>query len=147
MRNFVALIHKDAESDFGVSFPDLPGVVTAGVSLDDARKMAADALALHLEGMAEEGQPVPEPSSLDAIMADAVNREAVAIVIPAPAASPARVVRVNITLAEDLLREIDRHAEMHGFTRSGFLASAAKRVFADGASSVPVRSASDRSPR
>lgn len=37
MRNYIGLIHKDAESDYGVSFPDFSGVVTAGADLDDAR--------------------------------------------------------------------------------------------------------------
>lgn len=36
--------------------------------------------------------------------------------------------RVSITLPEDALRQIDQFAESHGFTRSGFLASAAKKV-------------------
>ncbi|TIV05731.1 MAG: CopG family transcriptional regulator, partial [Mesorhizobium sp.] len=37
MRHYIGLIHKDADSDFGVSFPDFPGVITAGTSLDEAR--------------------------------------------------------------------------------------------------------------
>jgi predicted RNase H-like HicB family nuclease len=44
MCQFIALIHKDADSDYGVSFPDLPGCVTAGATLDEARDMAAEAL-------------------------------------------------------------------------------------------------------
>ena len=68
MRQYIALIHKDADSDFGVSFPDLPGCVTAGETLDEARDMAAEALALHLEGLAQDGEPLPEPSSLEAAM-------------------------------------------------------------------------------
>ncbi len=51
MRQYIALIHKDADSDYGVSLPDLPGVITAGSTLDEARDMAAEALALHLEGL------------------------------------------------------------------------------------------------
>ena len=70
MRQYIALIHKDAGSDYGVSFPDLPGCVTAGVDLDDARRMAEEALALHLAGMAEDAEPIPEPSSLEAVMAE-----------------------------------------------------------------------------
>jgi predicted RNase H-like HicB family nuclease len=69
MRQYIALIHKDADSDFGVSFPDLPGCATAGTTLDEARDMAAEALALHLEGLAEDGAAIPEPSSLEAVMA------------------------------------------------------------------------------
>ena len=63
MRPYIALIHKDAKSDYGVSFPDLPGCVTAGATLEEARAMASEALALHLEGMAEDGDAIPEPLS------------------------------------------------------------------------------------
>lgn len=62
MRNYIGLIHKDAESDYGVSFPDFSGVVTAGADLDDARAMAEEALALHIEGLVEDGEAIPEPS-------------------------------------------------------------------------------------
>jgi predicted RNase H-like HicB family nuclease len=37
MRYYIGLIHKEADSDYGVSFPDFPGVATAGKSLDDAQ--------------------------------------------------------------------------------------------------------------
>lgn len=126
MAQYIALIHRDAESDYGVSFPDLPGCVSAGASLDEARAMAEEALALHLEGMAEDGEAAPEPSSLDAVMADRENRDGVAILVNADLKT--RSVRVNITLPEDTLQAIDRYAEDHGFTRSGFLAAAAKRA-------------------
>ena len=63
MRYYIALLHKDPKSDYGVSFPDLPGCITAGRTLDEARAMAVDALALHLQGMIEDGDAIPEPSS------------------------------------------------------------------------------------
>lgn len=131
MHNFIGLIHKEPDSDFGVSFPDFPGVATAGADLDDARRMAEEALAFHVEGMIEDGDAIPEPSSLEAIMSDPENKEAVAVLIPLR--SPAKkAVRVNITLAEDLLRAIDTHAEAHGLTRSGFLAQAAEHLMKNG---------------
>ncbi|SFN95635.1 Predicted nuclease of the RNAse H fold, HicB family [Bradyrhizobium sp. Rc3b] len=129
MRYYIALIHKHADSDYGVSFPDLPGVITAGTDLDDARAMAAEALALHLQGLVEDGEAVPEPSSLEEIMGNAENRGAVAVLIPAPA-EEVKSVRVNVTLPADVLNEIDQYAEQHGFTRSGFLAQAAKKAIA-----------------
>jgi len=86
MRHYIALIHKDANSDYGVSFPDLPGVISAGRTLDEARAMAAEALALHLEGLAEDGEAVPEPSTLEEIMAVAENKDGVAVLVDAPAA-------------------------------------------------------------
>jgi predicted RNase H-like HicB family nuclease len=129
MRQFIALIHKDADSDYGVSFPDLPGCVTAGATLDEARDMAAEALALHLEGMAEDGEAAPEPSSLEEVMANPVNRDGVAVLVAAPAPA-VKSVRINVTLPADVLEQIDRHAESEGFTRSGFLAHAAKKALA-----------------
>ena len=126
MRNYIGLIHKDAGSDYGVSFPDFPGVVTAGTDLDDARAMAQEALALHVDGLIEDGEAVPEPSTLEAIMSDPENKDAVAVLIPLKTQSR-KVVRLNITLPEDMLVEIDAYAQAHGLTRSGFLASAAKR--------------------
>lgn len=129
MRYYIALIHKDADSDYGVSFPDLPGLITAGSDLDEARAMAEEALALHLEGMAEDGEAVPEPSNLEKIMADAANRDGVAVLVPAPQQT-VRSVRVNVTIPEDVLAEIDRYAEGRGFTRSGFLVRAARDAIA-----------------
>jgi predicted RNase H-like HicB family nuclease len=129
MRHYIALIHKDADSDYGVSFPDLPGVVSAGSNLDEARKMATEALAFHLEGMAQDGEAVPEPSSLEEVMATAANKDGVAVLIEAPAAE-VKSVRINITMPADVLDQIDKYAEREGFTRSGFLAQAAKKAMA-----------------
>ena len=131
MAHYIALIHKEADSDFSVSFPDFPGCVSAGSTLEEARQMSVEALALHIEGLVEDGQPVPEPSGLDAVMHDPDNRAGVAILVPADV--KVRSVRVNVTLPEDALREIDRYAESHGLTRSGFLVTAARRVMADAA--------------
>lgn len=130
MLHYIGLIHKDADSDFGVSFPDLPGVVTAGTTLDEARDMAEEALALHLEGMAEDGEAIPEPSSLEAIMSDPENRSGVAILVSVKS-DPPKIVRVNVTLPGDILEQIDKYAETHGYTRSGLLTQAAKKMIAE----------------
>ena len=81
MRPYIALIYKDTDSDFGVSFPDLPGCYSAGSSIQEAREMAAEALTLHLEGLVEDGASVPEPSSLEAIERNRENGGAVAVLI------------------------------------------------------------------
>jgi predicted RNase H-like HicB family nuclease len=125
MASYIALIHKDPTSDFGVSFPDFPGCITAGSTLDEARSMAQEALGFHIEGMLEDGDALPEPSSLEAIMAEAENRDAVAFLVDLPE-RPVPTVRVNITVSAVDLDAIDIYAEAHGFTRSGFLVQAAK---------------------
>ncbi|TCU66137.1 putative RNase H-like HicB family nuclease [Bradyrhizobium sp. R2.2-H] len=132
MRHYIGLIHEDADSDFGVSFSDLPGVVTAGTTLGEARDMAEESLALHLRGMAEDGDATPEPSSLEEIMSDPQNRSGVAILISVKDEQP-KAVRVNVTLPGDVLEQIDKYAEAHGYTRSGLLAQAAKKLSTDAA--------------
>lgn len=138
MRNYIGLIRKDADSDYGVSFPDFPGVVTAGKDLDDARAMAQEALAFHVDGLLEDGEAIPEPSSLEVVMADPEHKDGVAVLIPLKTEAK-KAVRLNITLPEDLLLQIDAHAEAQGLTRSGFLASAAKRQLEEQGSSGTVR--------
>jgi predicted RNase H-like HicB family nuclease len=127
MSQYIGLIHKETKSDYGVSFPDFPGVVTAGKDLDEARAMAEEALALHIEGLLEDGEAIAEPSTLEAVMADPDNKEGVAILVAVKTKAP-KCVRVNVTLPEDVLAQIDKYAEAHGLSRSGFLTQAAKRV-------------------
>ena len=127
MSQYIGLIHKEARSDYGVSFPDFPGVVTAGKDLDDARAMAEEALTLHVDGLIEDGEALPEPSSLEAVMSDPENKDGVAILVAVKSAA-SKSVRVNVTLPEDVLAQIDKYAEAHGLSRSGFLAKAAKQV-------------------
>jgi predicted RNase H-like HicB family nuclease len=124
MTNYIGLIHKDAETDYGVSFPDFPGVATAGSTLDEARQMAEEALAFHVEGMIEDGESIPEPASLESVMNDTANRDGVAILVALKLQS-AKAVRINITLPEDVLERIDSFAADQGLSRSGFLARAA----------------------
>lgn len=131
MREYIALVHKDAGSDYGISFPDFPGAVTAAPTLEEARAAAEEALALHVQGMIEDGEALPERSSLDAIMADAVNRDGLGILVPLKI-EPPKAVRINVTMPVDVLAAIDAHAEKEGFTRSGFLVRAAREAMATG---------------
>ena len=126
MTSYIGLIRKDADSDFGVDFPDFPGCVSAGATLDEARRMAQEALEFHVGGMIEDGEKLPAPSPLEAIMADPENSAAVAFLVTLQ--EPAdRAVRVNITLPERLLRRIDERAK----NRSAFLARAAEKALAE----------------
>jgi predicted RNase H-like HicB family nuclease len=121
MPAYIALLRKEPTSDFGVDFPDFPGCVTAGKTLEEGRHMAAEALELHVRGMREDGDPIPFPSTLDAIMDDHANRDAVAFLVDV-AARPAPSVRINIMLPHDLVAAIDRVTT----NRSRFLAEAAR---------------------
>ncbi|MEI9406874.1 type II toxin-antitoxin system HicB family antitoxin [Mesorhizobium sp. Cs1330R2N1] len=82
MRKYVGLIHKEYASDYGVSFPDFPGVVTAGATFEEARRLAEEALALHVEGIVEDGEAVPKPIPIEQIMACPGHRGLAAIIVP-----------------------------------------------------------------
>lgn len=129
MATYIGLLHKDSDSDFGVSFPDFPGCVTAGNTLEEARQLAAEALELHIEGMIADGEAVPTPSTLDEVMALPEAADAVVLVVGVRAKAP-KVVRVNVTFSEDVLDEIDRFVKRQGTSRSAFLASAAAEKIA-----------------
>ena len=90
------------------------------------------ALALHIEGLVEDGEAIPEPSALEEIMSDPDNRSGVAILVSMKNDQP-KVVRVNVTLPGDVLEQIDKYAEAHGYTRSGLLTQAAKKLMAEAA--------------
>ena len=126
MRHFIAVVHKDAESCFGVHFPDVPGCFSAGETVDEAVANATEALSLHLEGEA-----VPDAHSLEAIRQDpdiAGNIAEGALLIAVPfIENDSRTVRANITMEAGLLRAVDEAAKRRGITRSAFLAGAARR--------------------
>ncbi len=72
--NYIALIHKNSRSDYGVSFPDFPGCITAGKTLDEAKDFAQEALKGHVDLMKELDEIIAAPSSLESIMEDANNK-------------------------------------------------------------------------
>lgn len=128
MANYIAIVHKKAKSDFGVSFPDFPGCITAGQNIDETKDMAQDALILHIQGMLEDGEQLPFPSKLEDIMADPDYSDATAyLVVSVPEARP-RTVRVNITMPEMILKQIDAAAKKRGMSRSSFLVHAAQNA-------------------
>jgi predicted RNase H-like HicB family nuclease len=120
---YIAYLRKDQKSDFGVSFPDFPGCVTAGKTLDEARRMAVEALSLHIEGMMEDGEAIPEASTLDALADDRALEGAVAFLVSVDVAE--KVGRFNITARKSQMAEIDRRAKKEGMTRSAYVVACA----------------------
>lgn len=59
--SYVALIHKQEGTCFGVMFPDFPGCISAGETLEEAFDNAREALALHAKGLRQEGKTIPAP--------------------------------------------------------------------------------------
>ena len=143
---YLAYLHKDRDSDFGVSFPDFPGCVTAGRTLEEARRMAAEALALHIAGMIEDGEMVPDPSTLDALSNDPNMRGAVAVLVSVEPALE-KTVRINITARKSQLEAIDQLAVKAGLTRSAFMVQSALNRFGRNTVNAEQRAVARRSAR
>lgn len=123
----VALVHGKP-GVYGISFPDFPGCVSGGATVDEALRRGRDALDFHVESMMEVGEPLPKIRDIAEIKADPEYDEDFvdALIAVVDAEVPAKAVRVNISIDERLLDRIDRAAEATGETRSGFIAAAAR---------------------
>ncbi len=122
-RYYPAIVEADTEG-YSVFFPDVPGCVSGGRTLQEAAENAEEALQAHLQMAAENGEAVPEPTPLDQVVAEADVKEAGRLLVRVE--TPAKPVRVNVMLPGDLLAALDRYAERTGYTRSGLLAQAAR---------------------
>lgn len=127
---YIAFIHKDPDSIYGVSFPDMPGCISAGDSIDEAVRNAVEALSGHVRMLEADGDPVPAPRDFDSIAADeslAGDREGAMLTVVPLVRDRGSTVRVNVSFDLGLLEAIDAAAGERGQTRSAFLASAARR--------------------
>jgi predicted RNase H-like HicB family nuclease len=71
MAHYIALIHKDRDSCYGVSFPDLPGVFTAADTIDEAMQKAAEVIELAAEDWSDlKGETFPAPRTIDELRVD-----------------------------------------------------------------------------
>lgn len=131
MASYIALVRKAPDTDYSVDFPDFLGCITAGSTLDEAVRLASEALSLHIRGMREDNDPIPHPSSMEAVMADPENAEdlVLAFLVQVPEAA-GKAIRINITMEESLLAKVDDTAKRIGKTRSAFLADAARSALA-----------------
>ena len=78
MITYIATIHKDNNSDYGVQFYDFPGCISAGNSIEEAKKMATEALRGHINVMVADGDVIPKPSTFESILRDKDHQDAVA---------------------------------------------------------------------
>ena len=85
VRSINGIVHKDPSSDCGASSPDCPGCISAGDTLAEAAALAQEALVAHIELMTGDGEPVPEPMTLEAALADPDFRDGVPILVALPA--------------------------------------------------------------
>jgi len=123
---YAVVIHKDRDSDYGVTVPDLPGCFSAGDTADDALSNVIEAIECHIEGLLIDGENIPRGMPIEQHR----NRREYATGIWALvdvdlSKLSGKAKRVNITLPERILSQIDSFASRSGDTRSGLLVHAA----------------------
>jgi predicted RNase H-like HicB family nuclease len=118
--SYVAIVEKDPDSDWGVSFPDFPGCISAGATADEAVREAHEALQFHVDGMLEDGETLPDPNQSDAVYLRGNGPDRFVALVQVRV--PARARRLNITIDASLLERIQARTS----NVSGFLATAAQ---------------------
>ena len=126
MRYPIAIEAGDARHAYGVVVPDLPGCFSAGDTLDEALMNAQEAILLHLEGLLDDGKPLPKASHIEELRRKRAFRNWTWAIVDVDMSQIGdKAARINITLPQRILRAVDAHARRRGETRSGFLARAA----------------------
>ncbi|KAB5618708.1 type II toxin-antitoxin system HicB family antitoxin [Pseudomonas putida] len=127
---FPVVLHKDKDSDYGVTVPDVPGCFSAGVTAAQALDNVQEALALHFEGLVADDEPLPQAQEIDVHVANPDFAGGIWAVVDFDVTPYlGKAVRFNATLPENLLQRIDEKVKRDSryASRSGFLASAALR--------------------
>ena len=123
---YLVVIHKDPESDYGVTVPDLPGCFSAGATLDEALQEVVEAIECHLEGLLLDNEPIPAQQTLEFHQNNPNYANGLwALVTVDVTKLSGKTRRVNITLPERVLIVMDKYATEHGETRSSLIAGAA----------------------
>ena len=80
---FPIAIHKDPDSDYGVTVPDLPGCFSAGSTIDEAMLMAKEAIELYLDTLIGDGRDIPMPSDVERLRKQPEFQDAIWAIVSA----------------------------------------------------------------
>jgi len=59
-----AIVIEKADGNYSAYVPDLPGCVATGATVQDTEREIRDAIRFHIDGLKQDGQPVPKPTSI-----------------------------------------------------------------------------------
>jgi len=122
---YSVVIHKDLDSDYGVTVPDLLGCFSAGDTVEEALEMSKEAIECHLEGMLLDNETIPKVQPIEIHQANPDYAGGIWGIVEVDifALSP-KSKQVEISLPEYLLNSIDDYVEQHGENRSVLVANA-----------------------
>jgi predicted RNase H-like HicB family nuclease len=126
-------IHKDPDSAYGVTVPDVVGCFSAGDTLDEAIANAGEAIYSHIATSLDLGMPVDvKASRIEDLARDADYAGAIWALVDVDLSKlSTKAERINITMPSYVLTRVDGHAAARHETRSGFLARAALALIAE----------------
>ncbi|MFQ6333165.1 type II toxin-antitoxin system HicB family antitoxin [Methylophilus sp. 3sh_L] len=129
---FPIAIHKEPNSSYGVTVPDVPGCFSFGDTVDEALTNAKEAITGHIETLLELGESVDiKVSEIESLKTQPAFSDAAWGFVDVDLTQlDAKPERVNISLPKFVLNRIDHYVAANHETRSGFLARAALSVLA-----------------
>jgi predicted RNase H-like HicB family nuclease len=135
-RLYPAVLERGPRNALGAWFPDFPGCVAGGRSQEEAIERAERALAQAVDGWAERGRPLPEPTPIERIVLPKGSDVVAYFIVGVDPPDPSE--RVNVYLPKSLIARVDRRATELGMSRSSFFGFAATNVL-DWAPRMPER--------
>lgn len=125
------VIHKEPDTSYGVTIPDLPGCFSAGDTMEEAFKNAVEAIECHVEGILLDNEPLSIGKAIEEYIDLADYQGGTWALVDVDLSKlGGETQRINISMAERILGKIDTFAKNSNKTRSKFLADAALEYIA-----------------
>ena len=122
---YSVVLHKDPESDYSVTVPDLPGCFCAGSTIEEALFMAKEAIECHIEGMLLDEDVIPKHLPFEEHQANPDYADGIWGIVEVDISQlSVKLKRISLTLPDHLLKTIDNYANKHGETRTAVLTQA-----------------------
>lgn len=122
---YPVVIHKDSNSDYGVTVPDLPGCFSAGASIEEALREALEAVECHIEGLLIDDEKIPLPTEIEKHQQNLDFASGIWAIVDVDLSKlSGKVRRINVTIPERILTRIDSFAKQNGESRSGLITAA-----------------------
>jgi predicted RNase H-like HicB family nuclease len=136
---YIALVTGTPTEGYAATFPDFPECKVEGRNLTELLLQARELLGAKLANMSADGRQWPEPTSLERI--DQAPGSCLIVVDVAP---DDVVVRINLSIGEQLLKRVDEAAEARGMSRSGFFAQSVRISLGERAGTLGGRNPAHR---
>ena len=126
------IIHKDEDSAYGVIVPDLPGCFSAGDTIEEAISNSHEAIECHIEGLLLDNESLPLKKPVEEHLENPEFKNGVLAIVEIDISKlSGKTTRINVSLPERFLKQIDDYAQSHGGNRSAFLVDAAMNYMSE----------------